>query len=97
MLYNIGHQCDHVDSIPILKPKNDDNKPMERPKEGPEDVGEQGDYVGRRADFADRQIHLCCNHTKSRNERSSCPSLFQNQLQCIEDIYIWIIGEYVGR
>ena len=53
---------------------------MEGPKEDPDDVGEQGDDVGRRADFADRHIHLCYNHIKSRNEGSSCWSLFQKKL-----------------
>ena len=69
-----------VDSVPIFTKKKhgNENKPMEGPKEDPDDVGQQGDDVGCRADFADRHIHLCYNHFKRRNKRSSRRSLFQN-------------------
>ena len=56
---------------------------MEGPKEEPDDVGQQGDDVGHRADFADRHINLCCNHSKSRTERSSCRTLFQTNCNAL--------------
>ena len=60
-------QCSKVSGIQIHKYKYTntvwvkfEDRPMERPKEDPDDVGEQGDDVGRRTDLADRNIHRGC-------------------------------------
>ena len=42
-----------------------DSKPMERPKQYSDNIGDQCDDVDRATDLAYRHVHWCCNNSKS--------------------------------
>ena len=42
-----------------------DSKPMERPKQYSDNIGNQCDDVDRATDLAYRHVHWCCNNSKS--------------------------------